>query len=218
MNKKVFFFLIIIAIVVVIIFCRNKRESYDYEFYLKDHDLYMNNKWHKKELLLKNIVDYSFTNLNDSTNNLIVIEANEKNQKVDDLLYGNWIKFYNINYTKYDIDLSLIYKNDFTKVKPWAIDAGDLDNDKMKDIFIGAYRATDYYEIDRRPFFFNWDGKILSKKWTGSFLSLDKLIEVSFKDIDDDGFDEVETLEQLPSGEIVPKYYKWGYFSFTRVN
>lgn len=216
MNKRNFYCLIIIA-VVVIIFYRGIQESYDFKFYLKNHDLYMKNKWQKKELLLKNIVDYNFTNLDDTTSNLIVIEANEKNQKVDDILYGNWIKFYNIKYNKNDVDLSLIYKNDFTKVKPWAIDAGDLDNDGMKDIFIGAYRATDYYEKDKRPFFFNWDGKILSKKWTGSFLSLDKLIEVSFNDIDNDGYDEVEALEQLPSGEIASRYYRWGYFSFTRV-
>ena len=127
-------------------------------FYLKNQNLYYNNK-----MVLNNVVDYKLTKLNEKDLKLIVLESIDKDVYLDGILIGDWVRFYDIEEVDKTVTLELIYENDFTKVSPWAIDAGDLDGDNHKEIYVGAYRATDYYEIAKRPFFFNWNGEILTR-------------------------------------------------------
>jgi len=191
--------------------------KYTEKLYLENQDLYIINLQGKEIKLLENIVDYKLTNLEEDTENLIVLETNEKLQKSDNILIGNWIKFYKIHRNNSNVELELIYENDFTRVKPWSINAGKLDKDDKKDIFVGAYRATDYYELDKRPFFFNWNGKILTRKWTGSYLGFNKLQSVEFEDINKDGIDEVKALEIDEEGVLKYGYYAWTSFNFTKL-
>lgn len=181
-------------------------------YLLEDHTLYYQKSWYQK-VLLENIVDYTLTDLKNIGECLLVIESLE-DQSIDQITYGNMIKFYTIDPNKKS-SLSLAYENDFTKVKPWAIDAADMDGDQENEVYIGAYRATDYYDADKRPFFFDWNGEFLTRKWTGSYISFDKLINLSFEDLEGDGSHEIKTLEQLADDTFINRYYKWGYFNFT---
>lgn len=184
-------------------------------YYLEDHKIYYQKSLYKK-VLLENIIDYTLTDLQGIGDCLLVIERFEE-QTIADITYGNMVKFYKIDPNKKS-SLSLVYENDFTRVKPWAIDAADMDGDHESEVYIGAYRATDYYEADKRPYFFDWNGEFLTRKWTGSFMSFDKVIDISFEDFEGDGCYEVKALEQLSDKTLVHRYYKWGYFNFTKVN
>lgn len=103
-----------------------------------------------------------------------------------------------------------IYHKNYEKIRPWAIDIGDLENDGILDIYIGAYRATDYYPLDKRPFFFEWrDG--MYQKWTGSYMSPFELIDLRV-----DG-NKVITKE-YNKDKYYQATYMWQHFAFVQIN
>ena len=61
------------------------------------------------------------------------------------------------------------YENDFSSLKPWKIDAADIDGDGTKEILIAVRKKAHYDKQEKnRMFIFNYDGERLVKKWTGS--------------------------------------------------
>ncbi len=118
--------------------------------------------------------------------------------------YGNQIRFYE----KKEKGMALVYENDLSKIKPWSIEGGDLEGDGVLDLCIGAITETEFYPEEKRPFFFEWDGEKLVRKWTGSYLGFDTLETVSLQDVDGDGIDEAVTDNGV---------YRWGNFGFYTV-
>ncbi len=61
------------------------------------------------------------------------------------------------------------YTNDFKDLKPWKLELGDVDGDGTGEILIAVRKTTHFEEEEKnRMFLFNYDGKKLIKKWTGS--------------------------------------------------
>jgi hypothetical protein len=108
-----------------------------------------------------------------------------------------------------------IYREDFSSIKPWRVDACNLDNDGMTDVFIGVFKSTAFYtDIRKRPFFYSWDGKELSKKWLGSFFTDWDLTGITFGDYYGLGFDAAAVLEKNDEGVYRVGVYKFIGFGF----
>ncbi len=84
-------------------------------------------------------------------------------------------------------EMFLVYQNDFSRVNPWLITAGQLDDDKAIELFVGAYRPTYYYEDNTRPYFLEYKNKIVVRQWTGSYLDNQCFSDGYFADQDLDG-------------------------------
>jgi hypothetical protein len=155
------------------------------------------------------VLDYCYADI-DMDNKLekIVITHSKRHKfgdkfcilKKDDT-YGEWDK---------------IYENDFSKIKPWKVEIGDVDGDNILEIAIGVYKTTVYDNKERkRLFIFNYDYKtnILVKKWTGSRLS-NNLVDFSFKDIFFSKGQELITVEKNNQHNTIRNSYYWFGFGF----
>lgn len=82
---------------------------------------------------------------------------------------GGYLSLYQVG----DIKISQIIREDLTPVNPWTLDLGDIEGDGELDIFVGAFRATDFYPMDPRPYMISYNGRYLYRKWTGSMIGYD---------------------------------------------
>lgn len=61
------------------------------------------------------------------------------------------------------------YESDFTGLKPWKVDLADVDGDGNEEILVAVQKTTHFDKEEKnRLFVFNFNGEILTKKWTGS--------------------------------------------------
>ncbi len=127
---------------------------------------------------------------------------------VDGITCSNWIRRYENG--------ELVYENDFSIVNPWLIDAGDLDGDGIFEVVVGTYNKAPFYPIDKRVFVFDWTGEYLTKKWTGSYLSFNQLIDFRVDDIDGNGIYEIISNERDKSDNEFSFVYRWVDFGFTQ--
>lgn len=169
------------------------------------------------------VVDYSF----DASSRLLFILHSERSSNRDDAGYlaaqeeglsvGGYIRVYQISSTLREKP-TFLYENDFTVVNPWSIDVGDFEGDNIKELFVGCYRATQFYEASRRPFVISWDGEKFIRKWTGSYIGFDSFLKGEIKDTNQDGYDELVLHVMNNEGIIEERAYKWGDFTFDRLN
>ncbi len=62
-----------------------------------------------------------------------------------------------------------VYENDFTGLKPWKLELGDIDGDGVTDILTSVRKTTYYDDQEKnRLFVFQYIDHKLVKKWTGS--------------------------------------------------
>lgn len=107
-----------------------------------------------------------------------------------------------------------IYREDFSELKPWRVDSGDIDGNGIEEISIGVYKEAIFHPVmAKRPFIYSFDGVRLVPKWRGSRLSR-PFTEYTFYDIDQDGIDELLAIEELVDGKNIIHSYKWRYFGF----
>lgn len=101
-----------------------------------------------------------------------------------------------------------------TEIKPWMLSLCDLEGDGEKEIFLGVYKGTRLDpELKNRPFFFNYRGGGLVKKWTGSRLE-NPFHHVSFMDLHGVGKDDMVVIEKLGDGKERLAIYYWFGFGF----
>lgn len=106
-------------------------------------------------------------------------------------------------------DLTEIYREDFSDLKPWKIDTGDIDGDGTKELSIGVYKQTIFHPVmAKRPFIFSFRDNKLMAKWRGSRLSR-PFTDYTFFDIDHDGIDEIISIEILENEKMSINSYKW---------
>ncbi|PKM94230.1 MAG: hypothetical protein CVU84_12270 [Firmicutes bacterium HGW-Firmicutes-1] len=132
-----------------------------------------------------------------------------------DAIYGKTIAIYQIRDVDQKIQLIKIYENDFSKMKPWKIDCTDLEGDGEIEIVIGVHKKTHYDQNEgNRMFIFNWDGKKLYKKWTGSKLG-NELLQFEFIELLNRQGDELIVIDLEEGGKERILVYYWFDFGFS---
>jgi hypothetical protein len=66
----------------------------------------------------------------------------------------------------------------------------------LKPISSAIISAVFYKDVRRRPFFYSWDGNRLHKKWLGSFFTEWDLVDITFGDYYNLGYDVAAVLEK----------------------
>ena len=106
-------------------------------------------------------------------------------------------------------DLREIYRKDFSELKPWKVDTGDIDGDGISEVSLGVYKETVFHPVmTKRPFIYSFKDNTLLAKWRGSRLSR-PFTEYTFYDIDKDGIDEIISIEILENKRMLINSYKW---------
>jgi hypothetical protein len=107
-----------------------------------------------------------------------------------------------------------VFEYDMEDLKPWKVQAADVDGDGKKEISIAVFKTARYHPVEaKRPFIYNWSKDGMSPKWLGSRLSR-PFEDYIFTDIDSDGMDELVSIELLSNGRKTVNSYKWKGFGF----
>jgi len=214
--------LVIIFIIVLLYLCSCKNTDETVLIYQDKESLFMSVDQEVNELF-NDTIDYSYDSL---SGHLFVLHS-ERSENIDEsgfeeaikegLTIGGYIRVYELS-SNIEGSPTLIYENDFTKMNPWAIDLGDFEQDGILEIFVPCFRGTEFYEASRRPFVISWDGKQFFKKWTGSYIGFDSFVSGEIKDFTGDGYDELVLKVINNEGELEERGYKWGNFTFNRLD
>lgn len=128
---------------------------------------------------------------------MVVYEINESNENSEKIL-------------------KKVVEWDFSKVKPWMITVGQMDEDDSLEVFIACYYETLFYKkADTRPYFFEYNDGELIKQWTGSYLNSLAFDHADFVDRDSDGFDELRVYERvIEKGRYIDRVSYYGIRGF----
>ncbi len=220
MKKKLIIFSIFLA--GCILFLCNQPINYNikidnniYKIVFTNNTLYSNNHYFKfKKLLQEKIIDFKFYDIDKDKNDeiLVITKQNKKS------IYGEYLVIYDTNLINQTIVVNEIYRQDFSNINPWKVDACNLDNDNDTDIFIGVNKDTVFYkDVRNRPFFYSWDGKKLYKKWQGSFFTDWDLVDITFGDYFNYGHDLAAVLEKNKNSEYRISLYNFTGFGFINI-
>ena len=188
-------------------------EQNTYELYVKDNYLYIKTDKEFNKLIDEQLIDYKTYNIDSDDNEEILVIVKHETEE-----YGSDFIIYGIEEAGVSIKTKEIYRQDFSEIKPWKVDACNLDNDGETDIFIGVYKDTVFYkDVRNRPFFYSWDGERLNKKWLGSFFTDWELIDIAFGDYYNLGYDAAAVLERNNDSYRVG-IYKFVGFSFLNMD
>jgi hypothetical protein len=207
--KKVLLIILAVSLAVCLINRQPKlfkvdAENMSYEMFIKNNQLYEYGLIPKK-LLNEKILDYKVYDLDSDKDDELLIISKDSNGE-----FGKDIVFYEFETSDNSLSLREIFRQDFSNLKPWKIDACNLDNDGEADIFVGVYKNTMFYEeIRKRPFFYSWDGENLNRKWLGSFFSDWELVDISFGEYFKTGYDVVAVIEKSQDDA-----YRIGFYNF----
>jgi len=216
MMKKFLIIIFIAALAVCVLYrqpelCNLNVNDNIIKLFVINNSLYYVNGISIGKLLNEKIIDYKVYNIdNDENDELLVLTKSENNQ-----VYGRNLIIYETAAVKNKLEVTEIYREDFSKMKPWKIDACNLDNDGHADVFIGVYKDTLFYkDYRKRPFFYSWDGENLNKKWLGSFFTSWDLIDITFGDYFNLGYDTAAVLEKNENNEYRVGIYNFAGFGF----
>ena len=107
-----------------------------------------------------------------------------------------------------------VYRKNYSHLKPWKIALGDVDGNGIDEISMGVYKESPLHPImAKRPFIYSFIEGEMQPKWRGSRLSR-PFIDYEFYDLDDDGIDELISIEILKEGRNIINAYKWKGFGF----
>jgi len=124
--------------------------------------------------------------------------------------YINQIKKRIIKNVNIDISINL------ESIKPIKVMVGDINGDGLKEISLCVYKSTKFHpEMAKRPFFYLLNENDLTPIWRGSSLSR-PFYDYELFDIDEDGIDEIISLEYLKDKKLVLTSYSWDRFGFSK--
>lgn len=90
-----------------------------------------------------------------------------------------------------------VYEKDFSAVNPWMITVAQVDEDDAIEFFVGAHRATKFYEDNTRPYFLKYEDGVFVRQWTGSYLDHLCFSGGSYVDEDYDGISTLKLTESV---------------------
>ncbi len=211
MMKKFLVIIFIAALAVLVLLrqpesCNLNVKENSFNLFLRNNSLYYVNGMVIKKILDEKIIDFKVYDIDNDENDELLVLTKSHNSKA----FGKDLIIFKTVAIKEKLDVLEIYREDFSKIKPWKVDACNLDNDGQAEIFIGVYKDTIFYkDYRKRPFFYSWDGENLNKKWLGSFFSQWELVDITFGDFFNLGYDVVAILEK---NEI--KQYRVAMYNF----
>lgn len=149
------------------------------------------------------IVSYCIADLdNDGVKEIIILKGSINSE------YANTLIIYTRN------KAANIQKYDFESLKPWKVQAADVDGDKACEISVSVYtKARLHPVLAKRPFLYNWHGNGISPKWLGSRLAR-PFEDYILADIDNDNMHELISIEYISDKKMLVNSYKWKGFGF----
>ncbi len=209
--KKIIFLLVLAACIIFL--CAQPEaeqiniENNSYSVFKMQGSLYAVSDYNFSKLTYEKIIDYKLYDIDsDKNDEILVITEGSDNKR-----YGEHLIIYDTEIKNEKIVSTEVYRQDFSDIKPWKVDACNLDNDGYIDIFIGVNKDTMFYkDVRNRPFFYSWNGEKLIKKWQGSYFSNWFLEDIAFGDYFKSGHDYAAVLEKNDNNE-----YRVGIYSFT---
>jgi len=194
-------------------YCDIVIEQNSYKLYEANNYLYGKTGGKSYKVVDEKIIDYAIYDIDTDENEEILVITYG-----DDDVYGRDFIMYDTVNSDEKVIAEEIYRQDFSEIKPWKVDACNLDNDKEADIFIGVHKDTEFYkDVRNRPFFYSWDGESLNKKWLGSFFTNWDLIDIVFGDYYNLGYDAAAVLERRNDDYRVG-IYKFVGFGFENIS
>jgi hypothetical protein len=147
------------------------------------------------------IVDYA---VEDTKAFLLVSTDNE----------ASWGELFLVLERKKEKEWVRVYENDFTGLKPWKLELGDVDGDGITDI-LTAVRKTTYYDQQEknRLFIFDYQEAGLVKKWTGSDIA-GNWMDFEVGELVDTKGEEIVFLSREGAGKDKLFVYAWYDFGF----
>lgn len=157
-----------------------------------------------KVLIKDKIKEYSIGDVNgDGENELIILSGDKKGE------YGKNLIIFDLG-----DNIKEIGRKDFTELNPWKIVIGDIDGDGIDEISVGVYKESPLHQVmAKRPFIYSFNNGDIQPKWRGSRLSR-PFTDYCFYDIDEDGVDEIISIEILQDEKRIINTYKWKGFGF----
>lgn len=182
-------------------------EQKPYDLYVKGNHLYTKNGREYAIILDEEIFDFKIYDIDyDGDEEILILTRHETGECGKDLIICDTEKAGGTIFAKE------IYRQDFSAGRPWKVDACNLDNDGRADIFIGVYKDTVFYkDVKKRPFFYSWDGDRLHKKWLGSFFTDWDLVDITFGDYYNLGYDVAAVLERNQDDKRIGFYQFIGF-------
>ena len=212
-SEKSFIYVVIFVLMITIfslIMKSNSNETlfsngdYHIKIYKNKIILYQDNKKLDIYKLKNRVYDYELGDIDGDGRAELVVLTKKAARK-----YGKKVYIFKI-----DEKIDKIYSEDFSRLKPWKIALGDVDGDGKAEVSIGVYKKAQFHQVmAKRPFIYSFEDNKLVPKWKGSRLSK-PFTDYIFYDIDEDGIDEIVSIEILENQEKVINTYKWKGFGF----
>lgn len=131
--------------------------------------------------------------------------------------YGTYIEIYSEYVIRNDTPLPQgepDYQFDLSEIKPLYIQAGDINGDGTAELAVCVYKTAEFHPVPaKRPFFYDLTDGGLEPVWLGSRLARPFADYILF-DVDDDGIEEIISIEFTENGNQVLAVYDWKGFGF----
>lgn len=102
-------------------------------------------------------------------------------------------------------------------MNPWEIKIADVNGDGIQEIGITMYKKTRFHPVlANRPYIYFWNENEIAPYWRGSRLSR-PFSQYGYKDVNNDGRDELIAVEYLKNGKEVIHVYAWKGFGFESI-
>lgn len=180
-------------------------------FFLKNHQ--------DKRINQNDILSYYLADIDaDDVEELLVIQAKGVHGQIETgERYGSHLEIYQ-DYEIKDgsVELSAVpmYRFDLTQIKPLFVQAGDINGDGIVEIAVCVYKEVKFHNVlAKRPFFYDIEKGELIPIWLGSRLSM-PFLDYILADLDEDGVDELISIEVLKDGRKQILMYDWKGFGF----